>query len=253
MKQQILLIGMFLFVLMNTTYAQSNGTMNTDKDQVKTTIEKWNQAMLNGDVTAIKDYFPENGVTFFVSYQKMEEMNVDLIIKSLEGQFKSMAYTNYDLLSDPLIYITENGNTAFVYSTMEIAYKVLDSNKGEKFTIIGLEVLIKENGKWVSVLKTTEEAKEKRKPVVLEQSVLDEFSGSYKSERTGNIFTIENDGKNLISKLGDEVSTYIPQSDYSFYKDRFSQSIVFGRDSNGKIQFFTYIKDNICTVMNRID
>ena len=253
MKRLDILVGTFIVVFCASTIAQENTLELSSKQEVQQMLDTWNQAMLQGDVSMIKDYFPANGKTFFVSYQNIQEMKTNELITALEGQFQRVKYPKYELLADPLIYITEDGNTAFVYSTMEVVYEMINTKKGEEFKIVGLEVLTKENGKWVSLLKTTEEAKEKRKLVEVDKSILDEYNGTYRSERTGNVFTIENDGKNLISTLENETSTYLPQSEYSFYKDQFAQSIVFGRDTSGKVQFYTYIKGNTCTVMTRID
>ena len=253
MKKLKILFSLLLMLSANILFAQSASTIDTDKKQLIETIEKWNQAMLDGNKDVIKDFYPNNGKTLFVSYQNIQEISNDMLVKSFTSQFESIKYTKYNTLPDPKIYITEDGHTAFVYSTMEVAYEALSSNKGESFSIIGLEVFVKENNKWVSVLRTTEEVKEKRKPITLDKNILDDYNGTYKSERTGNIFSIKNDGKNLISTLGDEESIYIPQSQYSFYKDRFAQNIVFGRDKTGKVRFYTYMKDNVCTVMNKID
>lgn len=253
MKNLNIVLSLFIVLTVSAITAQNSTTIDTSKRQLIETIAKKNQAMINGDIDAIKEYYPDNRATLFVSYQNINEIKSDLLIQSYTSQFDIIKYTKFNTLPNPKIYFTEDGNTAFVYSTMEVAYEELNTKKGEEFSIIGLEVFVNDSKKWVSVLTTTEEVNEKRKPIELDKSILDEYTGTYISSRTGNVFTINNDGKNLISTLGDEDSIYIPQSEYSFYKDRFAQSITFGRDKTGTVMFFTYIKGNKCTVMNKVD
>ena len=249
----LLLLCAIFTVSTHVLTAQSTASVDADKQQILETINQWGQKVLIGqNLEDLKNFYPKNGVSFSIENQKIVEYSIEKTIKLFLSQFENIKYTSYNTMPDPYIFITEDGNTAIVYGTTEVEYEILKTNKKDKISLVGLQVLIKEDGKWVGILESSENLEE-RKVVVVDKSILDEYNGTYKSEMSGNVYTISNDGKNLIFTQKDgENEILIPQSECSFYREGESPTIVFGRNNTGKVSFYTYIDKNTIGVVNKI-
>lgn len=255
MKHLFLLVSSVLILCTNVLIAQSSNTVDTDKKQILERMEQWGQqVIINGDLDIIKNFYPKNGINLSYNNQKIEEKTNKQIIESFSSQFENFKYTGFYMLDDLYIYITEDGHTAITSFTVELEYEDLKTKKKSKFSITGVEVLIKENGKWVGTLTVEESVKEERKVVELNKNILNEYNGIYKTTKSGYIYTVTNDGKNLIwnTKEGNQFILK-PQSEYSFFMEDQPQSIIFGRDKKGNISFYTFIMDNECGVANKIE
>jgi len=254
MKHLFLLVSSVLILCTNVLIAQSSSSVDANKKQILEFMELWGQqVIIDGDLDAIKKFYPKNGVNLFYYNQKIEEDNVEKTIDNFSSQFEKGKYTSFNILDDPYIFITEDGHTAIISYTVELGYEDLKTKKKDKFSVAAMEVLIKEDGKWVEILGTSESVVD-RKVVSVNKSILDEYNGTYKSEKSGNVYTVTNDGKNLIwaTKEGRQLILK-PQSEYSFFMEGQPQSLIFGRDKKGNVSFYTYIMDNVCAVANKIE
>ena len=164
-----------------------------------------------------------------------------------------MKYTSFKILPESYVYIAKDGNTAWAYYTIESEFVILKTNKKEKITDSYLDIFIKEDGKWVNHTSLGESTKAERKVAVVDKSILDEYNGTYTIKEYGVVYTVSNDGKNLIFSWEGKLYTYIPQSEYSFFMKDEPQSIVFNRDKNGKVISYSRITDNECYIVNKID
>ncbi len=107
-------------------------------------------------------------------------------------------------------------------------------------------------GNGLLLLGALEFVEDERKVVAVNKSVLNEYNGIYKSETGGNVYTVTNDGKNMIWITSEgEKYTLIPQSEYSFYIEGQPQNIIFGRVQKGKVSFYTFINGNTCSISNK--
>ena len=256
MKHLFLLVSSVLILCTNVLIAQSSNTVDTDKKQILERMEQWGQqVIIDGNLDIIKNFYPKNGINLSYNNQKIEEKTNEQIIESFSSQFENVKYTGFNMLDDLYIFITEDGHTAITSFTVELEYEDLKTKKKNKFSITGVEVLIKENGKWVGTLTMEESVKEERKVVSVNKSILDEYNGTYKNEKsgTGNVYTVKNDGKNLIwtTKEGNQFILK-PQSEYSFFMEGQPQSVIFGRDKKGNVSFYTFIMDNKCGVVYKV-
>ena len=255
MKRLLLLMVTTLIVGATALSAQQAEKYDADKKEIKQYLEQFAQLVLiNQNVDAITNFYPKQGKTNYIYNQKLEESTLEEAIKSVEEQFKNIRYTGYEILSEPFIHFTDDGRTALVFSSEKYDFVTLKDNKPGTVSYSGLSVYIKENGKWYSILDSFEPKKANRQVAVLEQALLDEYSGMYVSEENGAIFKVSNNGRNLIfTSQGGLKHTYIPQTDCAFYMKDQPQTIVFGRDQNGKVSYYTTINENVCTVAVKIE
>ncbi len=256
MKHLFLLVSSVLILCTNVSIAQSTSTVDADKKQILERMEQWGQqVIIDGNLDVIKNFYPKSGMHLSYDNQKIEERTVEKSINNISSQFENVKYTGFNMLDDLYIFITEDGHTAITSFTVELEYEALKTKKKDKFTLTGVEVLIKEDGKWVEILGMEEFVKEERKVVVVDKSILDEYNGTYKNEKsgTGNVYTVKNDGKNLIwtTKEGNQFILK-PQSEYSFFMEGQPQSVIFGRDKNGNVSFYTFIMDSKCSVVYKV-
>ncbi len=254
MKHLFLLVSSVLILCTNILIAQSSSTVETDKKQILERMELWGQqVIIDGNLDAIKNFYPKSGIHLSYANQKIEERVNEQTINNISSQFEYGKFTSYNILDEPFIFITEDGNTALTSSIVELGFEDLKTKKNNKFSMTGMEVWIKENGKWVLILGMEELVKEERKVVEVDKNILNEYNGTYKTTKSGNVYTVANDGKNLIwnTKEGNQFILK-PQSEYSFFMEDQPQSIIFGRDKKGNVSFYTYIMDNECGVANKI-
>ena len=124
MKHLFLLVSSVLILCTNVLIGQNSNTVDVDKKQLLEIGEQWGQqVIINGNLDVIKNFFPKNGVNLFYHHQKIDESTVEQTIKEFSNQFENVKYTSYNLLPDPYIFITEDGNTAIVSGTSEIEYE----------------------------------------------------------------------------------------------------------------------------------
>ena len=254
MKRLLFLVSCVLTLCTNVVSAQSSSTVDADKTEILEFVDHWiHRLIIDGDVASFKDYYPKNGIYMNIYRNKIEEKTFKEFSNNWSSTSENIKYTGYKMLPDSYVYITNDGNTAWAYITIEFEYVILKTNKKGKFAQTNLDIYIKENGKWVNHTSLTESTKAERKVAVVDKSILDEYNGTYKFKEYGAVYTVSNDGKNLIFSWEGKLYTYIPQSEVSFFIKDEPQSIVFNRNKKGKVIGYTRIADNECYIVNKID
>ena len=254
MKHLFFLVSTVLFLCTNALIAQNVTTNGEDKKEILESLDQWfHRLIIDGDVASTKDAFPKNGIVMTLNNQKIEKYTVEEYIKDWSDQFESNKYTGYKILPDSYVYKTNDGNTAWAYYTIEYEYVILKTNKKEKSYDTYLDIFIKEDGNWVNHTSLNQPSKEERNVAVVDKSILDDYNGTYKSERSGNVYTFSNDGKNMMFSFKGKQYTYFPQSEYSFFMKDYPPSIVFNRDKKGNVIGYTWINNNHCVVVDKID
>jgi hypothetical protein len=255
MKRLLFLLVTTLIVGATALSAQPTDKYDADRKEIKQYMEQFAQLVLiNQNIDAITDFYPKKGKTNYIYNQKLEESTLEDAIKSVQEQFKNIKYTRYEILEEPFIHFTDDGRTALVFSSEKYDFETLKDHKSGTVSYSGLSVYIKENGKWYSILDSFEPKKANRQVAVLEPALLDEYSGMYVSEENGTICEVSNNGRNLIfTTQGGLKYTYIPQTECAFYMKDQPQTIVFGRDKNGEVSYYTTINENACTVAIKME
>lgn len=179
MKKILFFSISYLFLCTNIITSQVNESSDVNEKQILKTLYLCSEKSANtGKLNDMKYFYPNRGVLSSLDKIKIKELSQDELIKDWYSQFNNCDSISYNILSNPNIKIAENGNTALVYSTIEIECHNLDKN--ERLSISGFSALVKEQGKWVAICETSELLKEKAdnlflKDACLQQLILGEF------------------------------------------------------------------------------
>jgi len=160
MKKKLFFSISLLFLCTNIITSQVNESGDVNEKQILETLYLCSEKSAdNGNLNDMKYFYPNRGVLSSLDNIKIKELSQDELIDDWSSQFNKCDNLSYNVLSNPNITIAENGNTALVYSTVEI--ECHNINKNEKLSICGFSVLVKEQGKWVAICETSELLKEK--------------------------------------------------------------------------------------------
>ena len=254
MKYLFFLVSTVLILCTNALTAQNVPTNDEDKKQFIEFLDQgFHRLIIEGDVASIKDMLPNNGILMFLNNRKIKEYTVEELIKDWSSQSEIIKDTGYKILPDSYVYKTNDGNTTWAYYTLEFEQVILKTNKKRKAYATYLDIFIKEDGNWVNHTSLMESYKVERNIAVVDKSILDDYNGTYKSEGSGNVFTVANDGENLIFSFEGKQYTYSPLSEYSFFTKDKPHNLVFNRDKKGKVIGYSYIVNNYFDVNKKIN
>ena len=256
MKYLFFLVSTVLILCTNALTAQNVPTNDEDKKEIIEFLDQLlHRVIIDGDLASFKDFLPNNGILMNMNNQKIEEYTVEEIIKDWSSQSEIIKDTGYKILPDSYAYKTNDGNTDWAYYTVEHEQVILKTKKKRKSYATYLDIFIKEDGNWVNHTQLMESYKVERNIAVVDKSILDDYNGTYKSERLGNDskIYISNDGKNLIISFEGKQYTYSPLSEYSFFTKDKPHNLVFNRDKKGKVIGYSYIVNNYFDVNKKIN
>ena len=167
MRKILFLSISYLFLCTNIITSQviESGDVN-EKQILETLFLCIEKSTDNGKFNDMKYFCPNKGILSSLDNLKIKELSQDELIGDWSSQFKNCDSLSYNFLSNPNIKITENGNTALVYSTLEIECH----NLNKKLSIYGFSALVKEQGKWVSICDTSELLKDKANNLFLKEA-----------------------------------------------------------------------------------
>jgi len=159
----------YLFLCTNIITSQVNESRDVNEKQILKTLYLCSEKSADtGKLNDMKYFYPSRGILSSLDNLKIKELSQDELIGDWSNQFKNGDSFSYNVLSNPKIKITKNGNTALVYSTLEIECHNLNKNK--KLSIYGFSALVKERGKWVSICDTSELLKDKADNLFLKEA-----------------------------------------------------------------------------------
>ncbi|MEN8138256.1 MAG: hypothetical protein ABFR62_07480 [Bacteroidota bacterium] len=254
MKRLVLLLSsIMLLSFPNYLSAQDNSKYNAEQQAVLDKLNQWhNEVMINKNLDVFEGYHSKNTALIRLSGTKVE--NVDLKqMKAFVSNNEGNKYTKISYIGDPYVYVSKEGDYAWIYYTAEYEYINSKDNSTHKYTSIFLDMFLKEDGQWVAHADL-EQAYDERKTVAVDKKLLDEYTGTYYIEKYSVKLFVTNDGRNLIFKPeeGNEI-TVLAQADDSFYIEGKPGNIVFGRDKNGKVSHYYAIRDNTFVIVKKIN
>lgn len=246
---------MLMLLLFLISCAENKVDIEKEKAQVLQRIEQWYQVMQNQDLAAVPDFFPNEKKVVNFSNSKKQKAGIEEINDNMKKQFSAGKFTSIKILPEPTIFVSDDGETAWIYSETEFEFLPSKAEKSNKFISSVFEVLIKENGKWVyqASIDVSSKGTKKRKIIKIAKSLLNEYTGKYKSEKSGNEYDISTDGENLILLNKDAKKIiFSPESESTFFTDGFPQTLIFCRDRKGKVSYYVYSKDNLSAIVKKI-